>query len=292
MQITVIGHGDFLMEEQHTYEEEHGESAEIHYHVYPDGSLSPPDLNALEEAVFSAVKTNAPATWRGLYKGGLSLVKRLTETSWILSVGYKKYEGKSRSPLPDYNRAIENWDFSGATKTITQAIKIKSSYGPGGVAPNRMGLIGYDGEKVNGVQIEYAVAHMSLRFLKRAADMTGAYKRDLFSLFNTVNDASWRDFNDGILLFKGGSLAEREDGDYDINLNFSPDIERRFQDFSAFLPDATIVVPPHHYLDCVYADCEITITDAVDTIPQAKYAYVYQVYEEADFSLLQVPGTT
>lgn len=116
-----------------------------------------------------------------------------------------------------------------------------------------------------------------------AALMTGAYKAALFFLTGAVNNAPFRGFAAGEVLFLGASGSKRGQDDWEIRFRF------------AASPNVTGLVVGSitginkrgwEYLWGRYADAEDTAAKALVKRPVA--AYVEQVYPYGDFSGLGI----
>lgn len=293
--LEVAGVGSFTLDEQyHDYSERKGEndSVDLPVRAYANDDIMVGPADA-EAALMAGVIGVLPATWRGLTLKSVSLQERQGDYSWLLRASYGAEE-KSKSKQPRYDRAIENWDFGGQGQIITEALGTVAKYNlysdQVDYAPETYNLIGWDGKQLNGVKRDYAVCNVTYRFLRRGSQMTAAYKAAIYGLYNTVNNAQFKDFPAKVLRFLGGSLREREDGDYDITFAFNAEKTYSFPNMG--LIQGTVVVPPHHYLDVTYkqiASPHGKTGDRRMVVPVAEYAYIRKVYEEADFSLLQIP---
>jgi len=113
--------------------------------------------------------------------------------------------------------------------------------------------------------------------------MTGAYKAALFFLTGAVNNAPFRGFAAGEVLFLGASGSKRGQDDWEIRFRF------------AASPNVTGLVVGSitginkrgwEYLWGRYADAEDTAAKALVKRPVA--AYVEQVYPYGDFSGLGI----
>lgn len=261
----------------------------------PDGYQA--DLDEFEFEIMQAIKEELPAIRSGLTMELVEMTRRLSFREWFFKVHYRKIN-EQKSKLPRYDVAIENWDFGGESQIVTQSLCTVGIYGPGGTdqAPDYKGVIGWDGQRAQGVALDFAVCKMSLRFLKRRAEVTMAYKKNVYGMYNCVNLGSFRNFDAGSLRFVGGTLNEREDGDYDITFHFVPDIRREFDRIGeARASDGgEIIVPPHHYVWTKHEPYKETFTDEkgredVKIIQKARFAYVERVRDSRDFALLQIP---
>jgi len=132
-------------------------------------------------------------------------VERIAEESWIGTIHYIRSDKPSRY----------EFDTSGGTHHISVSRKTVQKYSESESTPppDHKGAIGWDGEKVQGVDIVipnfvYAEAHhlpvasLTQKYIGASHDMTG-----------TVNEADWRGFGKCEALFMGaqGSYTEGDE---------------------------------------------------------------------------------
>ncbi|RMF94392.1 MAG: hypothetical protein D6741_12675, partial [Planctomycetota bacterium] len=116
-----------------------------------------------------------------------------------------------------------------------------------------------------------------------ASLVTDAYKATLYNLTGTVNNATFRNFAAGEVLFMGASGSKRGPGDWEITFRFaaSPNVT------GLTIGEITgINKNGWDYLWVAYAD---DVDDAAkELIKKPIAAYVERVYRYTDFSLLGI----
>lgn len=241
-----------------------------------------------ETAMMAEIATACPSTWRGQILKNVSLKERCGGYLWKVGCDYASAE-RSKSATPRYDRAIIALDFSGQQQIKTECIATPKAYPSDPSPPDTVNLIGWDGRQLNGVAVDYAVMKVNFRFLKRKVEVNGAYYESIYTLYNTVNNAPFKNFALGTLRMCGASLTEREDGDFDITFTFEADKTHKYSELGTIFEEITI--PPHHYLDVKYKIIVEAFSEGARKmeVPVAEFAWVRKIYEDGDFSLLQIP---
>lgn len=197
---------------------------------------------------------------------------------WEANVRYEKY--KKNTGDSSYQ-----FDTGGGTQHITQSLATVGRYAPPGkTAPDYKGAIGVaDGTNVEGVDVTMPVYNFAETHYIPAANVTGSYKANIFWLTGRVNQAPFRGFAAGEVLFLGASGSQRGVEDWEITFRF------------AASPNATnlsvgnitgINKKGWEYLWVRYAEVEDSYAKMLVKEPIA--AYVEQVYPYGDFSLLGI----
>jgi hypothetical protein len=232
--------------------------------------------DAADEAdVRKAAEDLTPDVYNYMPRRSTRIEERINETTWKIRVHYEPY---TLSPSGD----SFTFDTSGGTQHVTQSLATRAAYAaPGFVAPDLMGAIGFDGERVNGVDITVPVFSFSETHLIGASRVNMAYKSTLFTLTGRVNSAPFRGFDAGTVLFLGASGQERDGGQWEITYRFAVSPNRSNIAVGSI---AGIAKRGWDYLTVVYADVE---SEGV-VIKQPRFAYVDEVYEEGDLSGLGI----
>jgi len=197
---------------------------------------------------------------------------------WDASVRY----GRRKPPETGDSRFA--FDTTGGLQHVTQSLRTVNKYAPPGkIAPDFKGAIGVTHDNVEGVDVTIPVYSFSETHYIATATVTSAYKATLYSLTGRVNDAVFRDFNPGEVLFLGAAGSKRGEEDWEISFNFaaSPNVTN--------LTVGDIVgidKKGWEYLWVRYADAEDNVAKALVKRPVA--AYVEEVYWDGDFSGLLI----
>jgi hypothetical protein len=202
--------------------------------------------------------------------------------------GSAEYSTKERPEPPDTGEVRFSCDTTGGTVHLTHSLAT-TAYAPvGSTAPDHYGAIGpgKNGE-VKGVDITLPELKFSLSYRLPHADLTLAYVYTLFGLTGKVNDAAFKGFAAGELLFCGAQAEEGTNTDATVTFNFIASANAA----NIAIGSAITVTSKlgHQYLDVMYDEADDAAAKHFVSRPIA--AYVHTVYDTADFSLLGIGVT-
>ena len=223
----------------------------------------------------SALLSASPVYYGGLVRQSAH-TERIAEDVWEGSVRY----GMLEPPETDYSFSF---DTGGGTQNITQSLATVGAYSASGPPPNFKGAIGATRDSVDGVDITVPVYNFSETHYIDTLLVTAAYKAALFSLTGTVNNAPFRGFAAGEVLFLGASGSKRGQDDWEISYRFaaSPNV------LGLAVGDITGVAKRGwEYLWVRYQDTEDTAAKMLVKQPVA--VYVEQVYPYGNFAGLGI----
>jgi hypothetical protein len=226
-------------------------------------------------------------------------VSYLGDNAWQLTINYSKDGAEDgNAPL----KRARSFDTTGGTQHITQAAQ-GSIVGVSGNAvttasPERRfppsatmmdGAIGVDSHGVNGVDIVSPQLQWQEQYDVPNAYITSTYIRGLAGITGTVNNASFRGFAAGEVLFLGCSGNQEWDdqkgrGPWSLTYRFAASQNVTNKTIGSI---SGIDKKGHEYLWVRYED-SVTSTDLVK---KPKAVYVDKVYMDGDFSGLGI-GTT
>lgn len=227
-----------------------------------------------ETAVLDALLLTAPATLGGMERMKMEATP-LGGSVWECTVYYEGYEDDSQY----------TFETGGGTAHIAQSLQTIARYAlPGQTAPDCQGAIGVNGDNVDGTDITVPQFQFSETHKFDTTEITGAYKLALFNATGKVNNATFKGFAAGEVLFLGASGSRTGIKHWEVAFRFaaSPNVVN--------LPVGGITVASKkgwEYLWVRFADA--ASNNALVKRPVA--AYVERVYESADFATLGI-GTT
>jgi hypothetical protein len=165
-------------------------------------------LGAVDEAEVRAIaQAQIPLAYLGIPRSSITLDERLNATTWKVRASFEIAEGSSsEAPQP-----VFNFDTGGGTQHITQSLQTVGRYGPQ-ASTALGGAIGFDGQNVAGVDITVPVYQFSEAHVFSPVFVTPAYPIALMSLTGAVNNAPFRGFAAGEVLFLGASGSRRGQG--------------------------------------------------------------------------------
>lgn len=228
------------------------------------------------------------------------------DDSWKVTINYEKIGADDATQTTPLKRA-RSFDTGGGTQHITNALQVKNStgdvtddgervYGPTGIddGASMKGAINVDDNSVNGVDIVVPAFQFQESYDVPLSVLNDAYIRKLGELTGSINNAAFRGFKAGEVLFVGASGAHEWDdqrgyGPGAITFKFvaSPSAG----DGKTLLPLKVgeinnIAKGGHEYLWVKYATIADTSKNQLTRQPIA--VYVNRVYPDGDFSQLKI----
>lgn len=224
-------------------------------------------------------------------------VSYLGDDAWQVTISYEK-TGADDDGQTDPLRRSRSFDTSGGTQHITQADggKITSTGTTTtrtgtetrfpSTAPSMNSAIGVDGDSVSGVDIVVPALSWTESYDVPSSYVTAAYIRRVAALTGTTNDATFRGFAAGEVLFTGCSGnqdwdTDRGDGPWSLSYKFVASPNVTGQTIGTI---ENISKKGHDYLWVRYEDS----VSGSDLIKRPKYVYVNTVYKEGAFSGLGI----
>lgn len=217
-------------------------------------------------------------------------VEYLGDDAWHVTINYSKDGADADEPDP--LRRSRSFDTSGGTQHITQALT-ESRFGDN--APNQQLAIGVDGDNVNGVDVVIPALSWTETYDVPSQFVTSAYIKSIAALTGTVNNAAFRTFAAGEVLFIGASGSQdwdnqKGDGPWSLSYKFtaSPNAGA-----GQTLPAITIGAingiekRGHEYLWVRYESA----VEGSSLLKRPRFVYVNRVYRETNFAGLGI-GTT
>jgi hypothetical protein len=189
---------------------------------------------------------------------------------------------QGRRGRPESEPAVKAFDTSGGTAHRTQA-ESETIYGGG---PSVEKAIGVDGDSVAGVDIVIPNFKWTETYDVPAAYVTQSYINSLANLTGTVNDAGFRGFAAGEVLFLGASGShewdsDKGDGPWSLTYNFVQSPNATNLSMGAV---TGINKKGHEYLWVRYE----AAVESDTLIKKPKYVYVNKVYRDGSFSNLGI----
>lgn len=178
------------------------------------------------------------------------------------------------------------FDTVATTEHVLRGKMTMASYRRGGAPepiPDFKRHVNVNGESVEGVDIYGKRFEFTETHYFTEEQMTPSFRRNLFALSTTTNNATFRGFDRGEVLFLGASGSKKGLTHWEVTFKFvaSPNVE--ITDLVGF---PAISKWGWEYLWIRYVD---TVGDGnVLNVKQAQYAYVMRMYDEGNFGLLNI----
>jgi hypothetical protein len=207
-------------------------------------------------------------------------VSFLGDNAWQVTINYAK-DGAEDGDAP--LKRARSFDTSGGTQHITQA------YGEtkfGANAPDQQKAIGVDSNGVNGVDIVVPQLQWQESYDVPNAFVTDAYIRGVSGVTGTTNNAAFRGFEAGEVLFVGCSGSQEWDdqkgrGPWSLSFRFVASKNVTGETIGEI---SGVNKKGHEYLWVRYEESESSSV----LIKKPKAVYVNKVYRESSFSALGI----
>lgn len=227
-----------------------------------------------DSAIHAAVAGMLPATYLGLPLASYR-ISPIGNGNWDVAARYD-----SREPLE--SSSSYTFDTGGGTQHITQSLQtVQAKAAGGGTAPDFQQAISVTTDSVEGVDITVPIYTFTETHMIFDSLVTQAYKLTLFNLTGRTNNAAFKGFAAGEVLFLGASGSKRGNTLWEITFRFaaSPNVS------GLTLGSITgINKKGWEYLWVRYADAE----DQKVLVKQPIAAYVERVYESGNFAGLGI----
>ena len=217
-------------------------------------------------------------------------ISYLGDNAWQVTINYEKAGAEPATPDP--MKRARSFDTTGGTRHITQAESYSDVQGyfyetryPSSAA-NMSGAIGVDANGVNGVDIITPQLQWQESYDVPNGYINATYVRGLAGITGTTNNASFRGFDAGEVLFLGCSGSQEWDdqkgsGPWSLSYRFVANknlSDERVGDITG------IAKKGHEYMWVRYEDAN----DTTSLFKKPKAVYVNRVYKESNFALLGI----
>ena len=234
-----------------------------------------------EQQALAAIESDTPATYAGLLRQTWSVEPVGDGSSYW--EGVVRY-GQMNAGPKEVGESVFSFDTGGGTTHITQAKEhVQDYFFEGDAAPDFQGAIGVTRDSVEGCDIVVPVYNWSETHYLASATVTGPYKAALFALTGKTNDAAFKGFAAGEVLFLGASGSQRGDESWEITFRFaaSPNVT------GLVIGELTGVDKKGwEYLWVRYEDAEDS--DAKCIVKRPTSVHVERVYDAGDYADLGI----
>jgi hypothetical protein len=226
---------------------------------------------------------------------------------WEISAQYVNLSIESDEEEPDQDSQDSggdgvsssiSFDTTSGTGHITQANKKKiagltgdtgqDGYAAGmlATAPDTEGAIDIEGDQVRGVDVTIPAFTFSETWTFPSASVVKKYLANVYGLTGKINNASWRMFEKGEVLFLG-ARGQVDRGASKCQITFSFSVSPNQEDLTVGSITG-IKKGGWDYMTVTYETA--AVADSI--IKRPKFVYVNSVYEGGDFTKLNIGGTT
>ena len=211
-------------------------------------------------------------------------VSYLGDEAWQLTINYEKTGADDDATAP--LKRARSFDTTGGTQHKTQA-EAESRFGSN--APDQQKAIGVDSNGVNGVDIVVPQLSWQESYDVPNSYVTSAWIRGVAGVTGTTNNAAFRGFEAGEVLFLGCSGSQEWDdqkgsGPWSLSFRFAASKNVTGETIG----DITgIAKKGHEYLWVRYEDA----VSSGSLLKKPRAVYVNKVYKDSNFSTLGI-GTS
>jgi len=175
-------------------------------------------IGATDEADARATAlASIPTTYNSIPRSGIVISERVNATTWKAVASYDQPDSGGGSDTATLENTF-TFETGGGTQNVKQGLATTVKF-PADAAS--IDGIGFDGENVNGVDIITSQYQWSETYWFSPALVTTDYKITLSAIVGTVNDATFRNFAAGEVLFLGASGTKQGNGWWQITFKFA-----------------------------------------------------------------------
>ena len=210
--------------------------------------------------------------------------------SFEVGVRYGTEDDRKSHEVPEAGFWRFSFDTTGGSHKVTQSLETihRVESDPADPAPDLKQAIGWNGTRVNGVEIVVPKLEFSITAYYEPASVTSDYMKNLARKTGRTNDDEWLGFAEGEVLYMGST------GDGDVPLASGPRVKpipivhkyAASENVTA-LAVGDMTVPTKKGFEYLWVRYkQIESADAKNLIPKPVHAYVERVYEKVDFAAL------
>lgn len=201
-------------------------------------------------------------------------------------IGYQVWEAEANygTTQTESDGSSFTFETGGGTSRITQSKETVGSYAASGTAPDFKGAIGVSDKSIEGCEIFTPVYKWTEKFTVDSALVDGAYKATVFGLTGKTNNATFRGFSIGEVLFEGCQGSKNGYfGAWELTYKFSASPNVTGLTIGSI---TGIAKKGWEYLWVRYDEFEDTVANALVRRPAA--VYVERVYDSGSFAGLGI----
>ena len=246
-----------------------------------------------EAELYAALAAETPTDRGALKRTGIRLVEQLGAKLWEGAAYYEKAEATGGK---ETGEEAFSFTTAGGTQNLIfskRGTPVAAYAVAGGTVPLTYGMIGVNGDQVEGVDVGLSAFDFEIVKYVAPEDITKEYFRTLFLLSWHTNAAKWATVVDGVpfefeageVLFQYVTGGKRGRGDWELTFKFSA------------LPNKTgltvgditgIAKKGWEYLWCQYDTTDGGTGTGKALVRKPRAVFIEQVYDAGNFTLLNV----
>jgi len=234
-----------------------------------------------DKAIKTAIQNHAPPTYDGLIAESYT-IDPIGPDLWDVAVSYVDPSRKQEAPITAGSYRHE-FSTSGGNVHLTHGLAVRSYAPTGKTAPNYTGAINVRNNIVEGCDIISPMMRHTIRKRISRAVITESYINNLAYLTGKVNNAVFRGYAKGEVLFMGADGQQGTEIDPEVSFDFM--ISRNLSGLS-YGAISNVIKYGHEFLWVDYEAQDDATASALIQKPRA--VYCHQVYEFGDFNTLNI----
>ena len=237
-----------------------------------------------EAEALTLLRASAPYRYRGLYRQTETIEPYGRDDLWTGTASYGVTAPASDQPSGGDDGLLGVWTFEIGTNSqkVKQSLKTTSVHAGAGqtvALGDYSGAIGWDGESVEGTDILIPTFGFGETHHFDAVEVTLGYVQNLFNITGCVNNAPYKGFKPGEVLFLGASGSSTGLTIWEISYKFavSPDVQN--------LQVGNIQGINKRGWEYLWVEYKKAVKNG-RLLPEPAVVIIEEVYRSADFSSL------
>lgn len=178
-----------------------------------------------EITAINAAYSEAPADISGIPKTSAEVSERLTEDTWKIEISYGYTSSSSTGSSSE--ESTVSFDCGTGTRHVTNAIRQWELWSkPSTQKRDPKTFIGWNGKtgpdmQVTGVDVPFAQPRETYTKKMRLSQLSTSFKRRVASIVGCVNNAKWKGWEKGEVMFLGCSFSGTSSEEITVTFNFA-----------------------------------------------------------------------
>ena len=234
-------------------------------------------------AALALVQDEAPATWDIMTRGEITLKDVHVDTEnpdkCIFEASVKYAQNVTQPLVIPLNGEAMSWDTGGGTQHVLASLSTVAAYGTGTSTDDNGKLIGVTKDGVDGVDTTVPVFAFSITKVFAASEVGATYVAKVFALTGKTNNAAWKGFAAGEVLFLGASGSPRGNNEVEITFKFAGSPNKTGLSVGSI---TGIAKKGWEYMWVRYAPAKLGTLKVMGQKPVA--VYIEKVYDEGTYT--------
>ena len=189
------------------------ESCEMHYVAYTSQPVE-------EEELWAAIRASEtiPKVVMNCVMNNISNFEHCNPRCWKFTITYNWSRSASSSDGIDTDKETIKYSFGTATTTAKTCIQIMNTYGN---CPDNGVLVNVQDGEAQGIEVYVPAASMTIQKYFRKTYFNSVIRDKILFRRARVNDATFKGFKEGEVLFLGAEIEEVQENDKYLSITFT-----------------------------------------------------------------------